>query len=86
MAELTLKNLYNKVSSPFVLDTTMTYPTIEGNTSNFLTEYNTNKAQYDRYFLKEHGKKIVEVDGETDADIVALRWQQIFMESLLTPI
>ena len=87
MAELTLKNLYNKVSSPFVLDPTMTYPTIEGDTSNFLSEYNTNKAQYDRYFLKEHGKKTVEVDGDTDEDII-LNWkndikaiQRVYLEA-----
>ena len=68
--EITLKNLYDKVGSPFVLDPSMTYPEIPEDLSNFLTEYTTNKADYDRYFLKEFGKMVVEVDAETDADII----------------
>lgn len=85
--ELTLKKLYELVDSPFVLDTTMTYPTIEGSTANFLTDYNTSKAIYDRYFLKEHGNKLVEVDGEDEEDII-LNWkkeiqciQRIYLDS-----
>lgn len=69
--EITIKKLYELAGSPFVLDTTMTYPTIPESDANFLTEYNTNKAQYDRYFLKEHGNKIVDIDGEDDEDIVS---------------
>lgn len=72
--EITIKKLYELAGSPFVLDTTMTYPTIPESEANFLTEYNTNKAQYDRYFLKEHGNKIVDIDGEDDEDIV-LNWK-----------
>lgn len=74
MATMKIKDLYNLVESPFVLDPTMTYPEIEGDEANFLTEYNTNKAEYDRYFLKEHGTKIVDVEGDTDADII-LNWK-----------
>ena len=74
MATMKIKELYNLVESPFVLDPTMTYPEIEGDESNFLTEYNTNKAEYDRYFLKEHGNKLVDVEGDTDADII-LNWK-----------
>ena len=74
MATMTIKELYNLVESPFVLDPTMTYPEIEGDESNFLTEYNTNKAEYDRYFLKEHGHKLVDVEGDDDADII-LNWK-----------
>ena len=72
--EITIKKLYELAGSPFVLDTQMTYPTIPESEANFLTEYNTNKAQYDRYFLKEHGNKIVDIDGEDDEDIV-LNWK-----------
>ena len=72
--EITIKKLYELAGSPFVLDTQMTYPTIPESDANFLTEYNTNKAQYDRYFLKEHGNKIVDIDGEDDEDIV-LNWK-----------
>ena len=74
MATMKIKELFNLVESPFVLDPTMTYPEIEGDESNFLTEYNTNKAEYDRYFLKEHGNKLVDVEGGTDADII-LNWK-----------
>ena len=74
MATMKIKELYNLVESPFVLDPTMTYPEIEGDESNFLTEYSSNKADYDRYFLKEHGNKLVDVEGDTDADII-LNWK-----------
>ena len=72
--EITIKKLYELAGSPFVLDTAMTYPTIPESEANFLTDYNTNKAQYDRYFLKEHGNKIVDIDGEDEEDIV-LNWK-----------
>ena len=68
--EIKIKRLFALAGSPFVLDTNMTYPEIEGDESNFLTDYNTNKAQYDRYFIKEHGEKTVDIDGITDEDIV----------------
>ena len=74
MATMKIKDLYNLVESPFVLDPSMTYPEIEGDEANFLTEYNTNKAEYDRYFLKEHGQKLVDIEGDTDADVI-LNWK-----------
>ena len=85
--EIKIKKLFTLAGSPFVLDPNMTYPTITGNTSNFLTDYNTNKAQFDRYFIKEHGEKTVDIDGDTDQDIV-LNWkseiqaiQRIYLEA-----
>ena len=85
--EMKLKELYTLVESPFVLDPSMTYPTIEGDTSNFLTDYNTNKADFDTYFLKQHGEKIVDVEGEDDEDYV-LNWkaeikaiQRVYLEA-----
>ena len=74
MATMTIKELFALVGDPFVLDPTMTYPEIEGDESNFLTEYSTNKAEYDAYFIKEHGNKSVDVEGDTDEDIV-LNWK-----------
>ena len=71
MATMKIKELFNMVESPFVLDPTMAYPEIEGNTSNFLEDYNDNKALYDYYFIKEHGSKLVDVEGEEDSDIIA---------------
>lgn len=85
--EIQIKKLYELVDSPFVLDTQMTYPTIPESTANFLTDYNTSKAIYDRYFLKEHGNKFVEVDGDEEEDVV-LNWkkeiqaiQRIYLDS-----
>jgi hypothetical protein len=85
--EIKIKRLFALAGSPFVLDVNMTYPEIEGDESNFLTDYNTNKAQYDRYFIKEHGEKTVDIDGITDEDIVA-NWrseiqaiQRIYLEA-----
>lgn len=74
MATMKIKELYNLVESPFVLDPAMAYPEIEGDESNFLTEYSTHKAEYDRYFLKEHGHKLVDVEGDTNEDII-LNWK-----------
>ena len=70
--DLKIKKLFELTGSPLCLDPNMTYPS-EYET-NFLTEYDTNKAQYDRYFIKEHGDKLVEVDGDIDADII-LNWK-----------
>lgn len=64
----TIKQLYTIVGSPFVMDPTVTYPTIEGNTSNFLTDYATYKEEFDRYFLHEYGSRFVDLEAETDAD------------------
>ena len=72
--EIKIKRLFALAGSPFVLDTNMTYPEIEGDESNFLTDYNANKAQYDRYFIKEHGEKMVDIDGISEEDIV-LNWK-----------
>ena len=72
--EIKIKRLFALAGSPFVLDTNMTYPEIEGDESNFLTDYDTNKAQYDRYFIKEHGEKMVDIDGITEEDVV-LNWK-----------
>ena len=85
--EIKIKKLFTLAGSPFVLDPNMTYPTITGNESNFLTDYSTNKAQFDRYFIKEHGEKTVDIDGDSEADIV-LNWkseiqaiQRIYLEA-----
>lgn len=83
----TIKEIYSIVGSPLLLDATMTYPTIEGNTSNFLTYYDANKEEFDRYFLKEYGKRLIDFDSEEDEDITE-EWQdelagiqRIYLES-----
>lgn len=65
-----IKELYKLIESPFILDVDMTYPVIEGNESNFLEYYDLHAAEFDTYFLKEYGSRIVDFDSDTDADIV----------------
>ena len=74
--EIKLKDLFNIVGNPFVLNTTMTVPYIEYGSGDFVTIYKTNKASYDRYFLKEHGEKMVDLDSETDEDII-VEWHNL---------
>lgn len=64
----TIKELYTLVGSPFVLDPTVTYPEIEGDTSNFLEDYDTNKEEYDRYFVHEYGDRVVDLEAENEED------------------
>lgn len=54
----------------------VTYPTIEGNTSNFINDYNAAYAKYDRYFINDFGSRTYYsiFEPETDAEIYAA-WQ-----------
>ena len=87
MATKTIKELYGLVESPFLFDKTMVYPTIEGNESNFLTYYDDYKEQFDRFFLHEYGKRVVDLESEDDEDIVEewkdelLSIQRIYLDS-----
>lgn len=51
----------------------VTYPTIEGNTSNFLTDYNAAYQKFDRYFINNFGSRTYYsiFDPETDAETLA---------------
>lgn len=87
MSRKTIKELYALVDSPFVLDDSMDYPTIEGNTSNFLTYYDDHSEEFDRFFVHEYGTRYVDFDSETDEDIVT-EWkdelesiQRIYLDS-----
>ena len=59
----------------FVLppDEAVTYPTIEGNTSNFISDYNDNAEYYDRYFVRDFGERTFSdiFDPSTDAALMA---------------
>lgn len=74
--EIKLKELFNIVGNPFVLNTTMLVPFIEWGNADYITEYKNNKASYDRYFLKDHGEKVVDLDSETDEDII-VEWHNL---------
>lgn len=69
MKTLTIKALFNIVGNPFCLDPTMTYPTIEGSTANFLNYYNANRENLDRMFVHDFGQRLVDFESETNADI-----------------
>ena len=65
----TIRQLFNLMDSPFVFDSTaFTYPTIEGNTSNFLTDYTTDKEVYDGAFVHEYGNMVVDLYAEDDTE------------------
>ena len=51
----------------------VTYPTIEGNTSNFLTDYNAAYQKFDRYFINNFGSRTYYsiFDPETDEETLA---------------
>lgn len=70
MATKKIKEIYNLKDSPLLFDKTMTYPTIEGNTSNFLEYYDDHCEEFDNYFVKTYGNRLVDFDSEEDADIV----------------
>lgn len=73
MATMTIKELYNISESPFVMNPNWDYP--ETAEYNFLDEYDSYKEAYDRYFIKEHGKKSVDLEGDSDLEILAY-WQE----------
>lgn len=74
--EIKLKELFKIVGNPFVLNTSMLVPFIEWGNADYVTEYKNNKASYDRYFLKEHGEKTVDLDSETDEDVI-VEWHNM---------
>lgn len=67
MAEMKIKELWKELTAeesfPFLMDESWPYPEEEPE-YNFLDEYTTNYAIYDRYFLKEHGEKLVNLDED----------------------
>lgn len=72
MKTITFKELYQLVSSPFILPESIPdYPDIDGNTSNFITDYNTNKTKYDRYFLKHYGQMSIDLESSDPEDLAA---------------
>lgn len=58
---------------PFVLNPNWNYP--ESAEYNFLTDYAANMDDFDRYFVKEHGEKSVDLDADSDLEIINA-WQE----------
>ena len=69
MAEMKLKELYKStgMGSPFIFKSDFSYP--EFAETNFLEDYIAEASTFDNYFLKEHGSKLVDFDGEELTDI-----------------
>lgn len=49
-------------SIPFLLHADVTYPVIEGNTSNFLTEYAANEDSYNNLIIRKRGSQLADFD------------------------
>lgn len=66
-----IRQLYNLIESPFLLDgSVFEYPTIEGNTSNFISDYEADASYYDNYFIHEYGDRKVDLYAENDTDAI----------------
>lgn len=78
MATMTIKELYKEIIPlddmyPFLFADDWYYP--EGATNSFLDEYITNYQIYDRYFIKEHGEKTIDLDDYFgDPDDISMSW------------
>lgn len=73
MATKTIKELYElctESSLALIFDEDMPYPTIEGDTSNFITDYLDNSVVMDPYILKQYGTRSVDFESTTDSDIL----------------
>lgn len=68
-----LKDLYNGLeSSSLLFDSFLTpfYPTIEGNESNFLTDYATSHAVFDKAFTHKFGERVIDLESDTLSDAI----------------
>ena len=77
MKTLKIKELCKMIKTtpgqPFVLNPNWNYP--DWADYNFLTDYDTNMDDFDRYFVKEHGEKSVDLDADSDLEIINA-WQE----------
>lgn len=77
--EMTIKNLKKQSPSnvPFIFDNTLKaiYPTVaEGDTSNFINDYQTNYALFDQYFIHEFGQRVFEDEDSESASDLLTAW------------
>ena len=67
MKEITLKKIMKSkpAADPgYLFHTNLTYPTIEDNESNFITDYQANAASYNGYAILRRGDQVIKVDEE----------------------
>ena len=68
-----LKDLYNGLgTSSLLFDSFLTpfYPDIEGNESNFLTDYATSHTVFDKAFTHKFGERVIDLEADTLSDAV----------------
>lgn len=67
MKEITLKKIMKSkpdTDPGYLFHTNLTYPTIEDNESNFITDYQANAASYNGYAILKRGNQVIKVDEE----------------------
>ena len=67
MKEITLKKIMKSkpAADPgYLFHTNLTYPTIEDNDSNFITDYQANASSYNGYAILKRGNQVIKVDEE----------------------
>lgn len=68
-----LKDLYKGLgTSSLLFDSFLTpfYPDIEGNESNFLTDYATSHAVFDKAFSHKFGERVIDLEADTLSDAI----------------
>ena len=68
-----LKDLYKGLgSSSLLFDSFLSpfYPDIEGNESNFLTDYATSHAVFDKAFTHKFGERVIDLESDTLSDAI----------------
>ena len=67
MKEISLKKIMKskpQTDPGYLFHTNLTYPTIEDNDSNFITDYQANAASYNGYAILKRGNQVIKVDEE----------------------
>lgn len=67
MKEMTLKKIMKSkpaLDPGYLFHTSLTYPTIEDNESNFITDYQANAASYNGYAILKRGDQVIRIDEE----------------------
>lgn len=71
----TINDLYKYArdnNKPLIFDTTgVVYPTIEGNMSNFLTDYNAHRAEFDRAFWLKYSSMAPIIPEDSENETIA---------------
>lgn len=66
---------------PETEDFPFTYPTIEGDTSNFVDDYNADAEYFDREFVHKYGERYFTADGDT-MDDAAQAWHDEILSAV----